>query len=66
MGLGKTVRRWVYVGKGEIRQRLLEHLNGDRPCIRRCSATHFVIMETADMDNEKERLVLELNPVCNR
>ena len=24
---------WVYVGKGDIRARLLDHLNNDNPCI---------------------------------
>jgi hypothetical protein len=62
--IGRAERRWVYIGKGDIRRRLLDNLNGDRPCIQRCSATHFMIMVTADMDNEQERLVLELNPVC--
>ena len=64
--MGRTERRWVYIGKGDIRQRLLDHLNGDLPCIQRCAATHFVILVTADMDEEQARLISELDPVCGQ
>jgi hypothetical protein len=57
--------RWIYVGKGDIRTRLLAHLNAS-PCINRLSPTHYVTLLTADMDNAEKRLILELTPACNQ
>ena len=58
---------WVYIGKGDIRQRLLDHLNGDNPCITHQRPTHWL----ADVMNEdpsarEEQLTLEYRPTCNR
>lgn len=57
---------WIYVGKGDIRARLLDHLNGGNPCITKEKPTHFVDVVTADMDNTEKRLILELKPICNQ
>jgi hypothetical protein len=57
---------WVYVGKGDIRQRLLDHLNGDNPCITRQAPTHYVTVLTQNMDQMEKTLILELDPVCNK
>ncbi len=57
--------RWVYIGKGDIRQRLLDHLNGDNPCINRQSPTHWVDVVTSDYDEMEKRLIREYQPVCN-
>lgn len=57
---------WVYIGKGDIRDRLLKHLNGDNPCITRQQPTHWVDMVTSDYDNQEKRLILELGPICNQ
>ncbi len=57
---------WVYVGKGDIRERLLAHFNGDNPRITREHPTHWVDVVTSDYDNEEKRLILELDPVANR
>jgi hypothetical protein len=64
-GLFKT-GTWIYVGKGDIRQRLLDHLNGDNPCITRQSPTHFVSEVTRDYDNREKQLIAELDPICNK
>jgi hypothetical protein len=57
---------WIYVGKGDIRQRLIDHLNGDNPCIIRERPTHWVDEVTANMDARERQLILELNPICNQ
>ncbi len=57
---------WIYVGKGDIRQRLLDHLNGDIPCITREQPTHWVDEVISNMDERERQLILELNPVCNQ
>lgn len=57
---------WIYVGRGDIRERLLAHLNGDNPCITREAPTHWVdVVTTQDAAREKE-LILELRPLCNQ
>lgn len=57
---------WIYIGKGDIRQRLLDHLNGDIPCIIREQATHWVDEVTSDMDRRERQLISEFNPLCNQ
>jgi len=57
---------WVYIGKGDIRQRLLDHLNGDNPCIIRLQPTHWVAEVIAGDPSARERqLIAELQPPCN-
>jgi hypothetical protein len=59
---------WVYIGQGNIRERLLAHLGGDNPCIVSQKPTHWVkefLEGNASMAREKE-LILEFNPICNR
>ena len=56
---------WVYVGKGDIRGRLLDHLNGDNPCITKEKPTHWVDVVTGDMDAREKALIRELRPKCN-
>jgi hypothetical protein len=57
---------WVYIGKGDIRKRLLEHLSGDNPRITRSSPTHYVSVVTNNMDQLEKALILECNPTCNK
>ena len=57
---------WIYVGRGDIRDRLLDHLNGDNPCITREGATHFVTVVTGGDEAAEPGLIAELNPICNR
>lgn len=57
---------WVYVGKGDIRTRLLAHLDGDNPCITKNKPTHWMDMVTNNMDQMEKALILELNPTCNK
>lgn len=57
---------WVYVGRGDIRTRLLDHLNGGNPCITRERPTHYVDVITNDDERVEKSLILELNPICNK
>ncbi len=57
---------WVYVGKGDIRQRLFAHLTGDNPCISRERPTNWVYEITSDMDIRERQLIAELQPACNQ
>ena len=56
---------WVFVGYGDIRERLLAHLDGDRPDIVREGPTHFLVMITAQAIKEYRVLVARLRPRCN-
>ncbi|MDD4995613.1 MAG: hypothetical protein PHW53_04085 [Patescibacteria group bacterium] len=58
---------WIYVGKGDIRQRLLDHLNGDIPSILAAQPTHWVNEVCGDpaMSNREKQLIVELEPLCN-
>lgn len=56
---------WVYIGKGDIRARLLDHLNGDNACITRQGPTHWVGVVTVDLDEEEKRLIRAHRPTCN-
>jgi len=57
---------WIYVGKGDIRQRLLAHLNNDTPCILHQKATQFVLELTSNADDREKQLIRELDPSCNQ
>lgn len=57
---------WIYIGKGDIRQRLLDHLSNDNPCITRQQPTHWVDEVTGNMDNREKQLIQEFAPACNQ
>ena len=56
--------RWVYIGKGDIRQRLLGHLAGDIVRVLHSRPTHWVSVETADCDALEAELILACDPIC--
>ena len=56
---------WVYVGKGDIRQRLLDHLGKDNACIVKQAPNNFVFVVTDEMDQMEKELIIEYNPICN-
>lgn len=57
----------IYVGKaGDLRQRLLEHLNGDNFLITAAGPTHFVTMLANPPDAAEKALIIELRPRCNQ
>ncbi|OGP85235.1 MAG: hypothetical protein A2Y95_02775 [Deltaproteobacteria bacterium RBG_13_65_10] len=57
---------WIYVGSGDIRARLLDHLNGDNPCITRERPTNWAAEETSDYVNREKVLIREFDPICNK
>jgi len=58
--------QWVYIGRGDIRQRLLNHFNGDNICITTQAPTHFVAEVSSNMDERERQLISELQPLCNQ
>ena len=58
---------WVYVDKGNIRDRLLAHLNGDNSCITGQKPTYWVAEIIAgDPSSREKELILELGPICDK
>lgn len=60
--------QWIYIGKGDIRARLLAHLNGDNPFILRLGATHWVAELCVDpvMSAKEKQFILACGPSCNQ
>ena len=65
-GLFRNKEGWIYVGQGDIRARLLAHLNGDNPCITSQSPTHWMDVVRADHIEEEKKLITEYDPPCNK
>ena len=61
----RLTETWVYIGSGDIRQRLLDHID-DNPCITQNSPTHWVGSVTNDYIEEEKRLIAEYQPICNQ
>jgi len=57
---------WIYVGRGDLRTRLLAHLNGDNPRITKERPTSFVTEVTSDDVNREKTLIVELQPLANQ
>jgi predicted GIY-YIG superfamily endonuclease len=59
----------IYVGDADdVQKRLLEHLDGDNPCITQRGPTAF-ITERVDREHRQDRrdsLIGEYDPRCNR
>lgn len=58
--------RWIYVGRGDIRARLLSHVAGNNPAITAQRPTHFVAMVTANDVAVERQLIVELQPIANQ
>lgn len=57
--------QWIYVGGGNVRGRLVGHLNRDNNCIGFQSPTHMVFEYTDDHEDRVKALITELSPHCN-
>jgi hypothetical protein len=57
---------WIYVGRGDIRDRLLSHVAGNNPAITAQRPTHFVTMVTTNDVVAERQLIVELQPVANQ
>lgn len=58
--------QWVYVGSGDVRERLLAHLGGDNPSITQEQPTHWVDEVTDEYVEREKALILEMAPNCNQ
>ncbi len=61
-------KTWIYIGEsGDLRRRLLEHLNGDNPKIAAHAPTGFQTELSAAQDRvaHQDQLIAQLKPVVN-
>jgi hypothetical protein len=58
-------KQWIYIGHGDIRQRLLDHFCGDMPSLGTYSPTHFRFEVTANSVTRERELIREYVPACN-
>ena len=59
---------WIYIGEAEnVRARLLQHLEGDDPCIvhYRPSGFAFELTSPDERHRRHEQLMKQLQPLCN-
>lgn len=59
---------WIYIGEAEnLRERLLEHLDGDNPCILHYQPSGFAFELASPTDRRcwHQELVMELQPLCS-
>jgi hypothetical protein len=59
---------WIYIGEAEnVRARLLQHLDGDDPCIVRYrpSGFAFELTSPAERLRRREQLMKQLQPLCS-
>ncbi len=59
-------RQWIYIGKGDIRIRLLAHLNGDDDNISQQQPSHWVAEITDNYQVRELQLIEEYQPLCNK
>jgi hypothetical protein len=57
---------WIYVGRGDIRTRLLDHASGGNPRITKERPTGYVTWVTSDAERIEKELIIELDPIANR
>ncbi len=57
----------VYIGSGDIRERLLAHLGGDNPCISRNNPNLWTgEVFSGDPTKREGELIREYRPICNQ
>lgn len=62
-------KNWIYIGRGVIKDRLLDHLNGDNDCITKAKPTAFFFKYIKDKKQEIEQekdFIEEIEPSCNK
>lgn len=60
--------QWIYIGEsGNIKQRLIQHLNRDNECIVRHGPTAFIfeLCPSSERVQRQDALILEFLPPCN-
>ena len=57
----------VYIGSGDIRDRMLKHINDDNPCITENTPDQWTaFLFSGDPTGKEGELIREYDPICNR
>lgn len=56
----------IYIGQGDIRERLLRHLNGDIPCILVKKPIYYLGSVVSDHVQREKLFIMEYKPSCNQ
>ena len=57
----------VYIGSGDIRERVLAHIDGDNDCITKNSPDQWTaFLLSADPTRREGELIREYSPICNK
>ncbi len=57
----------IYIGSGDIRERMLAHINGDNPCITENTPDQWTaFLVSGDPKGNEDELILEYQPICNK
>ncbi|MBA7586096.1 hypothetical protein ES708_28092 [subsurface metagenome] len=57
----------VYIGSGDIKYRMLAHINGDNPCIIENTSDQWTaFLVSGDPTKKEGELIQEYDPICNR
>ncbi len=57
----------IYIGSGDIKERMLAHINGDNPCITQNTPNQWIGKRLyGDPVRTEMGLIREYDPICNR
>lgn len=57
----------IYIGSGDIRERMLAHIDGDNPCITQNTPDQWTVaLVIGDPTGREGELIQEYRPVCNK
>lgn len=57
----------IYIGSGDIRERLLAHINGDNTCIMENTPNQWTAeVLSGDPTAREGELIREYDPICNK
>lgn len=57
----------VYIGSGDIRERMLAHIDGDNPCIIENTPDQWTaFLVSGDPTGREGELIQEYEPICNK
>lgn len=65
---GSPSNSWVYIGRGDIRTRMLAHINGDIPEIFKYTPHKWAALIYAEAEQIvlEKQMILKYQPLCNK
>lgn len=57
---------WIYIGQGNLQERLLKHFNGDNPCITQAQPTNFTFEINTNAETREKQILRTTTTLCNK